>query len=52
VFSQLFGSFANFAPEVLEVIDDDGVWASGGVSGPGTSIGASPRWSVKASRPR
>src|SRR5262249_24809072 len=33
VFSQLFGSFANFPPEVLEVIEGDGVWASGGVSG-------------------
>ena len=33
VFSQLFGSFANFKPEVLDVIDGDGVWASGGVSG-------------------
>jgi predicted TIM-barrel fold metal-dependent hydrolase len=32
-FQQLFGSFANFPPAVLEVIDGDGVWASGGVSG-------------------
>jgi predicted TIM-barrel fold metal-dependent hydrolase len=32
-FAQLFGSFANFPPEVLDVIDGDGVWRSGGVSG-------------------
>jgi predicted TIM-barrel fold metal-dependent hydrolase len=32
-FAKLFGSFANFPPEVLEVIDGEGVWASGGVSG-------------------
>ena len=32
-FAQLFGTWANFGPEILEVIDGDGVWASGGVSG-------------------
>ena len=32
-FARLFGSFANFGPEILEVIDADGVWASGGVTG-------------------
>jgi predicted TIM-barrel fold metal-dependent hydrolase len=32
-FKQLFGLFANFSPEALEVMDTDGVWASGGYEG-------------------
>jgi predicted TIM-barrel fold metal-dependent hydrolase len=32
-FVKLFGTFADFGPEILEVIDGDGVWASGGVAG-------------------
>jgi predicted TIM-barrel fold metal-dependent hydrolase len=32
-FRQLFGLFANFSPEALEVMDTDGVWASGGYQG-------------------
>jgi predicted TIM-barrel fold metal-dependent hydrolase len=30
---QLMGLFSSFTPEILEVIDPDGVWRSGGVSG-------------------
>ena len=29
-YQQLLGLFANFSPQVLEVIDAEGVWASGG----------------------
>jgi len=32
-YTQLMGMFAQFTPEVLEVIDADGVWAGGGVAG-------------------
>ena len=32
-FTDLLGLFAKFPPEVLEIIDSDGVWASGGVFG-------------------
>jgi predicted TIM-barrel fold metal-dependent hydrolase len=32
-YKELLGVFANFSPQVLEVIDTDGVWASGGYSG-------------------
>jgi predicted TIM-barrel fold metal-dependent hydrolase len=32
-YKQLLGLFANFSPELLEVIDTDGVWASGGYTG-------------------
>jgi predicted TIM-barrel fold metal-dependent hydrolase len=32
-YTQLLGQFANFPPEVLEVIDKDGAWASGGYLG-------------------
>jgi predicted TIM-barrel fold metal-dependent hydrolase len=32
-YKQLLGLFADFSPEVLEVIDTDGTWASGGYQG-------------------
>src|SRR5918995_6637352 len=32
-YQQLLGLFANFSPEILEVIDTDGVWAHGGYLG-------------------
>jgi predicted TIM-barrel fold metal-dependent hydrolase len=32
-FRRLFGLFANFSPEALEVMDTDGAWASGGYEG-------------------
>jgi predicted TIM-barrel fold metal-dependent hydrolase len=32
-YTELLGLFANFSPELLEVIDTDGVWAAGGYSG-------------------
>jgi predicted TIM-barrel fold metal-dependent hydrolase len=32
-YTQLLGLFANFSPELLEVIDADGVWAGGGYLG-------------------
>jgi predicted TIM-barrel fold metal-dependent hydrolase len=32
-FKTLFGLFAQFSPEVLEVMDTEGVWASGGYEG-------------------
>ena len=32
-YTELLGVFANFSPELLEVIDTDGVWAAGGYEG-------------------
>ena len=32
-YRELLGGFAEFSPEILEVIDTDGVWAAGGYSG-------------------
>src|SRR5262245_6568381 len=32
-YTELLGVFANFAPELLEVIDTEGAWASGGYRG-------------------
>ncbi len=32
-YAQLLGVFAKFSPEILEVIDTDGVWAAGGYLG-------------------
>jgi predicted TIM-barrel fold metal-dependent hydrolase len=32
-YTELLGVFANFSPELLEVIDTDGVWAAGGYQG-------------------
>jgi predicted TIM-barrel fold metal-dependent hydrolase len=32
-YTELLGLFANFSPELLEVIDTDGVWAAGGYLG-------------------